>query len=75
MLSSAVISVVANTQYFYQVSDSNGICTGPIYSFVSAPGAEALGNPTPAWETLRTLLCKRKHYKHSGVLANRWEAA
>ena len=42
VLSSAIITVTANTQYFYQVSDANGVCTGPVYSFVSAPGARAL---------------------------------
>ncbi|KAK9830602.1 hypothetical protein WJX81_003718 [Elliptochloris bilobata] len=39
VLSSAVIPVSANTQYYYQVTDANGVYTGPVYSFWSAPGA------------------------------------
>ena len=39
IISSAIIPVAPNTQYFYQVSDTAGVCTGIVYSFWSAPGA------------------------------------
>ena len=39
VLSHAVIQVSFSTRYFYQVSDANGVCTGPVYNFVSPPGA------------------------------------
>jgi hypothetical protein len=44
VLSHAVIQVSFSTRYFYQVSDANGVCTGPVYNFVSPPGAA----PAPA---------------------------
>ena len=39
VLCSAVLPVQYNTQYFYQVSDANGVYSATVYSFVSAPGA------------------------------------
>ena len=39
VLSHAVIQVSFSTRSFYQVSDANGVCTGPVYNFVSPPRA------------------------------------
>ncbi len=39
MLSNAVIQVTYSTRYYYQVSDANGVCTGPVYNFTSPPRA------------------------------------
>ncbi len=39
VLCSAVLPVQYNTQYFYQVSDANGVYSATVYSFISAPGA------------------------------------
>ena len=76
VLSSAIISVVANTQYFYQVSDSAGICTGPIYSFVSAPGAQTLrGCCQRLSEGHPECYILSFQHQHDGLLATRWDAA
>ena len=40
VLSHAVIpSLAFSTRYYYQVSNSAGACTGPVYNFTSPPGA------------------------------------
>ena len=39
VLCSAVLPVQYSTQYFYQVSDANGVYSATVYSFTSAPGA------------------------------------
>ena len=45
VLCSAVLPVQYSTQYFYQISDANGIYSSTVFSFISAPGAPRLMNP------------------------------
>ena len=51
VLSSAIIPVAPNTQYFYQVSDSAGVCTGIVYNFWSAPGAHTKSSTNHTYPT------------------------
>ena len=62
VLSSAIIPVAPNTQYFYQVSDSAGVCTGIVYNFWSAPGAHP--HPQPIMLTLPGQQRRRRLHRH-----------
>jgi len=62
VLSNAVIQVTYSTRYYYQVSDANGVCTGPVYNFTSPPRAPP---PLPTvslrpliWRMKRLLECR-----------------
>ena len=59
VLSSAVLPTIAyNTEYFYQVSDANGVFTGEVFSFISAPGAFLLLSiATPSFAQHGHVLC------------------
>ena len=45
VLCSAVLPVQYSTQYFYQISDANGVYSSTVFSFISAPGAPRLMIP------------------------------